>query len=209
MLRHWRLICGVLGVLLVAVSAVPLVFPSLVSPRAPENIRRIANLPQPQAIISPQNFPSPLPMGDQHIARDAPISPDGWLVKLPQLGIDLPIVQGDGNSVPYFKAAHYPTTAWPGTGGRSFLYAHAQYGQNGQPDMFGALLAQGRVGLDVYVDRPGQPELHYVIRQYYPAWPYTDLTWLQPSNHEELVLMTCTSWSATDPRVIAVAEPAP
>src|SRR5256885_1014516 len=83
----------------------------------------------------------------------------------------------DGTSVPYFKAAHYPSTLWPGSGGRSFLYAHAQYGP---PIMFGPLLAQGRVGLDVYVDRPGGAELHYVIRQFYAAWPYTDLTWLQP-----------------------------
>jgi LPXTG-site transpeptidase (sortase) family protein len=205
MTRHWRLLGGILGALLVVVSAVPVFFPSLLSPQAPAAVRRIANLPQPKTIISPANFPSPLPMGDQHLPRDAPVSPDGWTVRLPQLNIDLPIVQGDGSNVPYFKAAHYPTTLWPGSGGRSFLYAHAQYGP---PIMFGPLLAKGRVGLDVYVDRPGLSELHYVIRQYYPAWPYTDLTWLQPGNHEELVLMTCTSWNATDPRVIAVAEPA-
>jgi len=205
MLRHWRLICGALGVLLVVASAVPFLFPALTAQQAPARVRRIADLPQPKQIIDARYFPSPLPMGDQQIPRAAPVSPDGWSVRLPQLGINLPIVQGDGSSVPYFRAAHYPTTLWPGSGGRSFLYAHAQYGP---PVMFGPLLAKGRVGLDVYVDRPGEASLHYVIRQYYPAVPYTDLSWLQPTNHEELVLMTCTSWSATDPRVIAVAEPA-
>ena len=203
--RHWRLLTGGLGVLLVLASALPFLFPSLVRPQPPERVLRTASLPQPKQIINPVNFPSPLPMGDQQIPRAAPISPDGWRVKLPQLDIDLPIVQGDGASVPYYRAAHYPTTLWPGQGGRAFLYAHAQYGP---PVMFGPLLARGKVGLDVYVDRPGLPELHYVIRQFYPAVPYTDLTWLEPTNHEELVLMTCTSWTATDPRVIAVAEPA-
>ena len=125
---------------------------------------------------------------------------------MPSLKIDLPLVQGDGLNVPYYKAAHYPTMPWPGQGQRSFLYAHAQYGP---PIMFGPLLDHGATGIDVYVDRPGSSELHYVIEQFYPAWPISDTKWLQPADHEELILMTCTSWNSWDPRVIAVAEPAP
>jgi LPXTG-site transpeptidase (sortase) family protein len=201
---RWRIAVGAIGLFLVALSTLPLIYPSILAQRAPASVRRIANLPQPRTIISPENFPPPLPMANLQLSKEAPVSPDGWRIRMPRLGIDLPIVQGDGSSVPYFRAAHYPTTAWPGTGNRSFLYAHDQYGP---PVMFGPLGAADRTGTDVYVDRPGQPELHYVIRQYYPAVPYTDLSWLQPTNHEELVLTTCTSWNATDPRVIAVAEP--
>jgi hypothetical protein len=210
MLRHWRIVAGALGLALVVASALPIVFPSLLSPAKPAAVRKIASLPQPAQIISPSNFPPAIPVGNAQLSKEAPVSPDGWRVRMPEFGIDLPIVQGDGSTVPYFRAAHYPTTAWPGSGGRSFLYAHAQYGP---PVMFGPILNEadrsggGRTGLDVWVDRPGQPSLHYAIRQWYPAWPYTDLTWLQPTNHEELVLMTCTSWTATDPRVIVIAEP--
>jgi hypothetical protein len=74
--------------------------------------------------------------------------------------------------------------------------------------MFGPLLGHNPTGVDVYVDRGGRSALHYVIRQYYAAWPITDTRWLQPADHEELILMTCTGWSPADPRVIAVAEPA-
>ena len=194
-----------MGLLILAVSALPIVAPGLISARTPERTIRAAQLPQPSPIISPENFPPPLLAGNQQLARE-PANVDGWSIKLPELGIDLPIVQGDGASVPYYKAAHYPTTAWPGDGNRSFLYAHAQYGP---PVMFGPLLDKGRIGLDVWVYRPGENRLHYVIQQFYPAVPYTDLSWLQPTNHEELILMTCTSWTATDPRVIAVAEAVP
>src|SRR5438270_5435107 len=151
MSARWRIVIGVVGVALVVASAAPLVWPALIRPPALSGQgARLASLPQPKTIISPEAFPSPLPMGDQRISRDPPVSPDGWVIRIPQLNVVLPIIQGDGQSVPYYKAAHYPTSAWPGDGGRSFIYAHAQYGP---PVMFGPLLDHGRTGLDVYVDR--------------------------------------------------------
>lgn len=206
MSQRLRLLIGAVGVLAIAVAASALLFPGLFGVVGSPKTAALQQLPQPAQIISAQNFPSPLPFGGNPIPREPPGAIDGWRISLPQLNIDLPLIQGDGLNVPYYKAAHYPTTAWPGDGGRSFIYAHAQYGP---PIMFGPLLAQGRTGLDVYVTRPQQPRLHYVIQQYYAAWPISDLRWLQPTDHEELILMTCTSWNAADPRVIAVAEPAP
>src|SRR5438270_2691130 len=174
MLWPWRVLVGAVGLILIGLSALPIVDPALVGATKPAAVTRIAKLPQPQQIISPANFPAPHPIANQRIARNAPVSPDGWRVRLPLYNISLPIVQGDGSSVPYYRAAHYPTTAWPGDGGRSFLYAHAQYGP---PIMFGPLLNEversggARTGIDVYVDRPGQSSLHYQIKQWYPAWP--------------------------------------
>ena len=127
----------------------------------------------------------------------------GYRVKVTEIGIDLPIVEGDGWTVPYFRAAHYPGTAVPGQGGRSMLYAHAQAG------MFGPLLHDtAAVGQHVVVERPGMPALRYVITSYYPAWPPGDLKFTRPTDHEELVLLTCTSYNPNDPRIIAVAVPA-
>jgi LPXTG-site transpeptidase (sortase) family protein len=204
-MSRWRLLAALIGLVLIAVSGTALLRPVLFGSQGPAATVALERLPQPTPIISPENFPSPLPVGNQQIPREPPVSTDGWRIRLPSLNIDLPLVQGDGLNVPYYKAAHYPTMPWPGQGLRSFVYAHAQYGP---PIMFGPLLGHNVTGTDVYVDRPGRSSLHYVIRQYYAAWPISDTRWLQPADHEELILMTCTSWNASDPRVIAVAEPA-
>lgn len=127
---------------------------------------------------------------------------NGMQVKEQELGISLPVVEGDGWTVPLFKAAHYPGMKLPGEGARSMIYAHAQGG------MFGPLLAPGaKVGDHVEVDRQGQPALKYLVSQVYPKWSPSDLLWVQPGDHEQLVLLTCTSYNANDPRVIVVAEP--
>ena len=204
-MRHWRVPAALTGLVLIAVSATALLWPVLFRSQPAPRTAAVSRLAQPKQIISPGVFPSPLPVGNQQIPREPPGSVDGWRIRMPSLNIDLPLVQGDGLNVPYYKAAHYPTMPWPGEGQRSFVYAHAQYGP---PIMFGPLLNNGKTGIDVYVDRPARSELHFVIQQFYPAWPISDTRWLQPADHEELILMTCTSWNSSDPRVIAVAEPA-
>ena len=128
-------------------------------------------------------------------------SHDNLRVKVPELNIDLPIIEGDGWNAPSYQAAHYPGLAWPGEGDRSVLYAHAQ------PGMFGPLFG-GRVGQHVDVLRADGTSLHYVVTEYYARWPNTDTRWLKESGHEELILVTCTTYNPQDPRIIAVAEPA-
>jgi len=124
-------------------------------------------------------------------------------VKIPQLGIDLPLVRGDGTNAPQYKAAIHPGLSPPGDGVRSMVYAHAQGG------MFGPLLSSGAgaIGADVEVDRADGKVLHYVIRKYFGKWPINDTSWLQPIQREQLILVTCTTYNLGDPRVIAVAEP--
>jgi LPXTG-site transpeptidase (sortase) family protein len=120
-------------------------------------------------------------------------------VSVPELNIDLPVVEGDGYDAPLYQAAHYPGMAWPGEGGRSVIYAHARKG------MFGPLFA-ARVGQHVQVSAP-QGTRKYVVTEYYPRWPITDLKWLRPADHEELILITCTTYNYNDPRIIVVAQP--
>jgi LPXTG-site transpeptidase (sortase) family protein len=147
-------------------------------------------------IINPQLFPS----------SDLVPSPGpdlGFRVKVTELGINLPVVEGDGWTVALYKAAHYPGMKLPGQGGRSMLYAHAQAG------MFGPLLHPGgKVGQHVEVDRPGLQPLRYTITQFFADWPPSDIRYLQPGDHEELILLTCTSFDPNGPRILAVAEPA-
>ena len=145
----------------------------------------------PAPIISVAPTPAP---------TAAPVSHAGLRVKMPEIGIDLPLVDGDGYNAPLYKAAHYPGTTWPGEGGRSVIYAHARVG------MFGPLFG-ARVGEHIEVTGPDGAVQRYVIAQYYPRWPVTDLRWLRGGDHEEIVLVTCTTYNYNDPRIIAVGEP--
>jgi LPXTG-site transpeptidase (sortase) family protein len=148
--------------------------------------------PAPAPIISGGSFPGSL-------AAPTP-APVGMRVKVPDLGIDLPVVEGDGTNVALYEAALYPTLKVPGGGGRSLIYAHARAG------MFGPLF-HAKVGQRIEVARGGRP-LRYVITQYYPRWPSTDLRLLAPADHEELILLTCTTYNLNDPRIVVIAEPA-
>jgi LPXTG-site transpeptidase (sortase) family protein len=147
----------------------------------------------PAPIISSQAVATPPP-------TPTPASHDGLRVKVPELGINLPIVEGDGYNAPLYEVAHYPGTRWPGEGGRSVFYAHARTG------MFGPLFG-GRVGERIQIVRPDGSVRTYVMTQYFRRWPVTDLSWLRPADHEEVVLITCTTYNYNDPRIIAVGEP--
>jgi LPXTG-site transpeptidase (sortase) family protein len=166
-----------------------LVAADILAPR-PATPARLQVVP-PASIIEDPVFPSP-PTGG--IAA-------GTRIVVPDLGIDLPVVAGDGENAPLYKAATFPGLKLPGEGGRSLIYAHARTG------MFGPLF-RAHTGERVEIHEPGGRVLGYTIRQYYPSWSSLDLKWLQPANHEELVLVTCTTYNINDPRIIAVAEPA-
>ncbi|TMC09303.1 MAG: sortase [Chloroflexi bacterium] len=100
-----------------------------------------------------------------------------------------------------YKAVHYPGTSWPGDGGRSVIYAHARAG------MFGPLFGAG-VGMHIEITGPAGVVRRYVVTQYFARWPVTDLRWLRPGDHEEIVLTTCTTYNYNDPRIVVVGEPA-
>jgi len=152
-----------------------------------------APLPDPTPIISPAaSEASPAPgLGIGH---------SGLRIAMPELGINLPIVEGDGINAPLYQAAHYPGLGWPGEGARSVIYAHARDG------MFGPLF-HAAVGQRLEIHRADGSALKYVTAQYYPRWPINDLRWLKPASSEEIVLVTCTTYNLNDPRIIVVAEP--
>ena len=149
---------------------------------------------------TPQGSPLPPAAVQTPAVLGVPVSEAGQRIKLPELGIDLPLIRGDGVTVPYYKAMIDPALSPPGDGIRSMVYAHAQTG------MFGPLF-HAHVGNHIEIDLAGGRVLHYTITQYYPHWPVADRKWFDPVPHEELILVTCTTFNSTDPRIIVVAEP--
>lgn len=125
---------------------------------------------------------------------------EGLRIRLVELDVDLPIVEGDGYNAPLYQAAHYPGLGWPGEGARSVIYAHAR------PGMFGPL-AQGKVGQHVEISAPGKRPMRYTLTQFTGRWPITDTSVLKPLPQEQLVLVTCTTYNYNDPRIVAIAEP--
>ena len=130
-------------------------------------------------------------------------------VRIPRLGIDLPLQEGDvardvpngsnGGATPEGAAFHLPGTAVPGHAGNSYLYAHARIG------MF-LNLWQARLGDEVQVLTASGQTLRYIVSEVHPSVSSADVSWTQPTPDERLTLQTSTGPTPAYPRFIVVAE---
>ena len=197
MIRTRLIRLAVPSLLLIAVIATAVAVFSLAPTRPSPSSKPVARTTK--TIITDVDTPSAAPVAPSP-SPVAVVAKEGSHIKVPELGIDLEIVQGDGINAPLYNAAHYPSLPWPGEGGRSLIYAHARAG------MFCPLWG-AHVGQEVDVSTTDGRQLKYKITQYFPRWADTDLSILQNVNHEELVMLTCTSWNLSDPRVVVIAEP--
>ncbi|CAN5485563.1 hypothetical protein BH24CHL9_BH24CHL9_00530 [soil metagenome] len=128
--------------------------------------------------------------------------PDGLPVtgvRLERLGIDLPVVEGDGFTAPEGAAAHYPGTAWPGEGSNTYLYAHAREG------LF-LELWQVRTGETVEVDLADGAVAEYRVREIRPVVSWDAVELLAETSDEILTLQTCLTYEDTAPRFVVIAE---
>jgi LPXTG-site transpeptidase (sortase) family protein len=139
---------------------------------------------------SPSTSPSPSPREEIRADR----------IRIATLGIDLPIIEGDGLDAPIGKAAHYPGTGWPGGGTNIYIYGHARVG------MF-LPLWQIRVGDTVELDLVDGTSRTYVVKKVLPKVPFDAVTYLGPTPTEQLTLQTSTSYYPTAPRFVAIAVP--
>jgi LPXTG-site transpeptidase (sortase) family protein len=128
---------------------------------------------------------------------DAPLPATG--VRMERLGIDLPIVEGDGYSVPDGAAAHYPGTAWPGEGSNMYLYAHARAGHFLE-------LWKVRTGDLVEVQLADGGNAAYRVSEIHPVVPWDALEYLEPGDRDVLTLQTCLTYEETAPRFVVIAE---
>jgi LPXTG-site transpeptidase (sortase) family protein len=121
-------------------------------------------------------------------------------IQIARLGIDLPIVEGDGIDAPLGKAAHFPDTAWPGGHSNIYLYAHAR-------DRMFIALWRAQPGDEVILRLVDDTERTYVVTQVLPEVPWDAVQYLDPTPTEQLTLQTCTSDQPTSPRFIVIAVP--
>ena len=121
-------------------------------------------------------------------------------LRVPALGIDLPIYEGDGTNATIGKAAHYPGTAWPGGGTLIYIYAHARDG------MFIALW-DARPGELIILDLANGSSADYIVTRIDPNVAWNDMSVLRPTSTEILRLQTCTGNGLTVPRYIVEAVP--
>jgi LPXTG-site transpeptidase (sortase) family protein len=120
-------------------------------------------------------------------------------LRIERLGIDLPVLAGDGVSVPDGAAAHFPDTALPGEGSNTYLYAHAREGQ-----FLG--LWQARTGDRVEVQLADGSVAEYRVSRILPMVAWDDLDVLAPTDEEQLTLQTCLTYDETAPRFVVIAS---
>jgi LPXTG-site transpeptidase (sortase) family protein len=123
-------------------------------------------------------------------------------IVIARLGIDLTIVEGDGIDAPIGKAAHYPSSGWPGGGTNIYIYGHARVG------MF-IRLWDVQVGDTVQLGLVDGTTRTYVVTKILPTVPWDAVQYLEPTPTEQLTLQTSTSYYPTAPRFVVIAVPAP
>jgi sortase A len=148
--------------------------------------------------------PPDLPLAEEPGASESPAGSGATVQRIvyPRLGINLPVYDGDGQTARLGLAAHYPTTAWPGSGTLVYLYGHARAGN------FIALW-QARIGDRIELQLPGGEKANYQVSRVVREVRWNDLSWLEPTATEVLRLQTCTSYGKTAPRFIVEAKPLP
>ena len=120
-------------------------------------------------------------------------------IRLDRLGIDLPLVEGDGITVPEGAAAHYPGTSWPGEGSNTYLYAHAR--ENHFLELWSV-----RTGDLVEVDMADGAVAEYRVSRILPLVEWDALEMLAPTSEEILTLQTCLTYDETAPRFVVIAK---
>jgi Sortase domain len=183
---------------LTGASAAPSPTASLASPIPSAGLA--SNTPSVAALTSPPGSAAP--------AVSIPTTADGEpgiqanRIKIDRLGIDLAIIQGDGIDAPIGKAAHFPSSAWPGGGSNIYIYGHARVG------MF-IRLWDARIGDTVQLGLVDGTTRNYVVTKVLPMVPWDALGYLDPTPTEQLTLQTSTSYYPTAPRFVVIALPAP
>ena len=196
-------------------------FASVMSPFAP--VTEPGGAPAPSESVASQDGHAP-PIDQQVSGAVAPSEStipssdpppgavvDGLRIAIPRLGIDLPLDVGDigrdvprpgfSGDTPEGVALLFPGSSVPGTGGNSYIYAHARVG------MFLALWGARIDDVVVVLGADRSIVRTYKIALVEPRVDPDDAHWLDAGGRERLTLQTSTGPRPADPRFIAVAYP--
>ena len=122
----------------------------------------------------------------------------GLWIEIPQLTVALPVARGDGSDrIPMWEALVYPGTAWPGTVGNSYLYAHGYWG------MFGGLL-YARLGDRAYLhDYDTGRVAEFRVSRVIGRVAYNDSRWMTAgASRPTLTLQTCVDYNPKGDRFL-------
>ena len=212
-----RAIVGValVGALLIAVAipvvltgeppAAPVPSPSAPGPTLPGGGATFLATPRPTlpgGTGTPRPVATPMSPAPSAAASSAAAGTVATRIVISRLGIDLPIIEGDGIDAPIGKAAHYPGSGWPGSGTNIYIYGHAREG------MF-LPLWNVQVGDIVTLDLAGGGQATYRVAEVLPRVPWDSTQYLAATPNEILTLQTSTSYYASAPRFVVIAEPVP
>lgn len=138
------------------------------------------------------------------VTRPAHLDLGGVRVRVARLGIDLPVLAGDTHrdtvllATPNGAAFLLPSSSPPGSGGNSYIYAHARTG------MFLSLW-NVRLGDLVEVEIAPDAVRRYVVSEIHPRVAPTDTRHTMPTDDERITLQTSTGPRGSDPRFVVVA----
>ena len=170
-----------------------------------------ANVPAPvaapsvAAVATAVATPTPPPAPPSAVPTRTPVPLTQLRISLPRLGIDLPMAFGDIQrdvrlgETPENVALLFPTTNLPGTGGNSYIYAHARN------EMF-LQLWNVKLGDRVRITAADGTHFDYAVTRIVPRVDPADTSWLDPAGPERVTLQTSTGPTSAYPRFIAVAE---
>lgn len=139
---------------------------------------------------------------------------DDFHLLIPSLEISAPIIADvDGkDKAEYFKAlqngvAHYKDTSKPGEGGNIFIFGHSSYyaSDPGEYKSVFKFLEDIKVGDEVNVWWQ-KKEYKYKVSKIKIVEP-TDVSVLEPTDEEQLSVMTCIPPGTTEKRLIVIAKP--
>jgi LPXTG-site transpeptidase (sortase) family protein len=171
------------------------------------NIRCAGGLAK-ASIMPPEDFVEQVPNAFYETPIEPP-PPADTLQALPatnlrmrRLGIDVPIVHGNGWDAPEDAVAHYPDTAWPGEGSNMYVYGHAREG------IF-LELWDVRTGDLVEVDMADGTVAEYEVSEIHPIVQYDAFEYLEDTDREIITLQTCLDYAETSPRFVVIAERIP
>jgi LPXTG-site transpeptidase (sortase) family protein len=170
------------------------------------SVRADAPAPPPAAAATPTATSAAVPaVSPSAVPSRSPIPLAQLRISVPRLGIDLPLALGDIQrdvqlgQTPENVALLFPTTNVPGSGGNSYIYAHARN------EMF-LQLWNVKLGDRVRVIAGDGTHFDYAVTQIIPRVDPSDISWLDPTGPERITLQTSTGPNGSYPRFIAVAD---